>query len=152
MDARKLVAMSAAFDGRRIDWSLWANISTVDVRDACLLSLNLSPDESGARSHSAHVEFLRREVIAKSHLGIKLNAYATESDRYYDRHASGVSLPEFRAWGESLPMPFAVRDPNGRAYNRTAHLAERRKMMQGWADYLDGLRTNANVVPIKRKA
>ena len=26
------------------------------------------------------------------------------------------------------------------AYNRTAHLAERRKMMQQWADYLDTLR------------
>lgn len=36
-----------------------------------------------------------------------------------------------------------VRDPNGRAYNRTAHLAERKKMMQAWADYLDGLRLNA---------
>ena len=33
-----------------------------------------------------------------------------------------------------------ARDPNGRAYNRTAHLPERRKMMQDWADYLDGLR------------
>ncbi len=32
-----------------------------------------------------------------------------------------------------------VRDPNGRAYNRTAHLAERKKMMQDWADYLDRL-------------
>jgi len=31
----------------------------------------------------------------------------------------------------------SVRDPNGRAYNRTAHLPERRKMMQEWADYLD---------------
>ena len=33
-----------------------------------------------------------------------------------------------------------VRDPNGRAYNRTKHLAERREMMQDWADYLDRLR------------
>lgn len=33
-----------------------------------------------------------------------------------------------------------VRDPLGRAYNRTAHLVERRKMMQAWADYLDQLR------------
>jgi len=49
-------------------------------------------------------------------------------------------------------LAHAVRDPNGRAYNRTAHLPERRKMMQGWADYLDALRTDANVVPIKRKA
>ncbi|MDA8591276.1 integrase arm-type DNA-binding domain-containing protein [Luminiphilus sp.] len=34
-----------------------------------------------------------------------------------------------------------VRDPLGRAYNRTAHLAERRKMMQQWADYLLDLKT-----------
>ncbi|MCF7984198.1 MAG: integrase arm-type DNA-binding domain-containing protein [Thiohalocapsa sp.] len=38
-------------------------------------------------------------------------------------------------------LAHSVRDPNGRAYNRTAHLAERRKMMQAWADYLDELRT-----------
>lgn len=38
-------------------------------------------------------------------------------------------------------LAHAVRDPNGRAYNRTAHLAERKKMMQAWANYLDGLRT-----------
>ena len=37
-------------------------------------------------------------------------------------------------------LAHAVRDPNGRAYNRTAHLPERRKMMQAWADYLDVLR------------
>lgn len=37
-------------------------------------------------------------------------------------------------------LAHAVRDPNGRAYNRTSHLAERRAMMQQWADYLDGLR------------
>lgn len=37
-------------------------------------------------------------------------------------------------------LAHAVRDPLGRAYNRTAHLPERRKMMQAWADYLDGLR------------
>jgi len=47
-------------------------------------------------------------------------------------------------------LAHAVRDPLGRAYNRTAHLAERKKMMQGWADYLDALRTGAKVVPIKQ--
>ena len=49
-------------------------------------------------------------------------------------------------------LAHAVRDPNGRAYNRTAHLPERRKMMQAWADYLDSLREGANVVAMKRKA
>jgi len=37
-------------------------------------------------------------------------------------------------------LAHAVRDPNGRAYNRTAHLAERHRMMQEWADYLDQLK------------
>ena len=37
-------------------------------------------------------------------------------------------------------LAHAVKDPNGRAYNRTAHLPERRAMMQQWADYLDGLK------------
>ncbi len=38
-------------------------------------------------------------------------------------------------------LAHAVKDANGRAYNRTAHLPERRKMMQAWADYLDGLKS-----------
>ncbi|QSX77479.1 tyrosine-type recombinase/integrase [Agrilutibacter solisilvae] len=37
-------------------------------------------------------------------------------------------------------LAHAVRDPNGRAYNRTAHLHERRKMMQVWSEYLDSLK------------
>jgi integrase len=46
-------------------------------------------------------------------------------------------------------LAHAVRDPLGRAYNRTAHLAERQKMMQTWADYLDGLKAGAVVIPFK---
>lgn len=38
-------------------------------------------------------------------------------------------------------LAHAVRDPNGRAYNRTAHQAERYKMMVAWANYLDGLKS-----------
>ena len=47
-------------------------------------------------------------------------------------------------------LAHAVRDPNGRAYNRTAHLAERRKMMQAWADYLDKLKAGAEVIPLRQ--
>jgi integrase len=43
----------------------------------------------------------------------------------------------------------AVRDPLGRAYNRTTHLPERRKMMQAWADYLDNLKAGAKIIPIR---
>jgi len=41
-------------------------------------------------------------------------------------------------------LAHAVKDANGRAYNRTAHLPARRLMMQRWADYLDALRHGAN--------
>ncbi|MBI2066816.1 MAG: integrase arm-type DNA-binding domain-containing protein [Deltaproteobacteria bacterium] len=41
-----------------------------------------------------------------------------------------------------------VRDSAGRAYNRTTHLPERRKMMQQWADYLDELRGGAKVISL----
>jgi integrase len=43
-------------------------------------------------------------------------------------------------------LAHAVKDPNGRAYNRTAHLPARRVMMQHWADYLDRLRTDIDVI------
>jgi len=49
-------------------------------------------------------------------------------------------------------LAHAVRDPNGRAYNRTAHLEERKKMMQQWADYLDKLKAGAEVISIHGKA
>ena len=42
-----------------------------------------------------------------------------------------------------------MRDALGRAYNRTTYLPQRKDMMQKWADYLDGLRTqaiNGNVI------
>jgi len=39
-----------------------------------------------------------------------------------------------------MQLAHMVRDPNGRAYNRTVHLAERKRMMARWAEYLDELR------------
>lgn len=48
-------------------------------------------------------------------------------------------------------LAHAVRDTLGRAYNRTTHLPQRKEMMQRWADYLDGLRLQAqtpNVISV----
>jgi integrase len=44
-------------------------------------------------------------------------------------------------------LAHAVRDPNGRAYNRTQHLPERRRMMERWALYLDNLRAGIDEIP-----
>jgi len=37
------------------------------------------------------------------------------------------------------------------AYNRAEYFPDRVRMMQQWADYLDGLRLGANVIPLHRK-
>ena len=42
-------------------------------------------------------------------------------------------------WVE-MQLGHRVRDANGRAYNRTTFIEQRRGMLQTWADYLDSLR------------
>jgi hypothetical protein len=49
-------------------------------------------------------------------------------------------------------LAHAVKDTNGRAYNRTTYLKQRTAMMQQWADYLDKLAAGADVIPLHRAA
>ncbi len=49
-------------------------------------------------------------------------------------------------------LAHAERNAVSAAYNFAEHLPERRKMMQAWADYLDGLKTGAEVIPLFKKA
>ena len=42
-----------------------------------------------------------------------------------------------------MQLAHAVKDANGRAYNRTKYIKQRHDMMQHWSDYLDGLRVGA---------
>ena len=51
-----------------------------------------------------------------------------------------------------LQLAHAERNKVRAAYNRATRLPERRKMMQAWADYLDGLRAAGNVVTLHRKS
>ncbi len=46
-------------------------------------------------------------------------------------------------------LAHAVKDANGRSYNRTQYLKQRFMMIQKWADYLDKLATGGDVVQIK---
>jgi integrase len=46
-------------------------------------------------------------------------------------------------------LAHAVKDANGRAYNRTQYLKHRTVMMQQWSDYLDKLAKGADVIPFK---
>jgi hypothetical protein len=42
------------------------------------------------------------------------------------------------------------RDAVRAAYNRAQYLEERRRMMQCWGDFLDGLMSEAQVIPFKK--
>jgi integrase len=46
-----------------------------------------------------------------------------------------------------LQLAHKERNKVRAAYNRASRMAERRAMMQTWADYLDGLRSTANAIP-----
>ena len=46
-------------------------------------------------------------------------------------------------------LAHAVKDANGRSYNRTTYLKHRATMMQQWADYLDKLAKGADVIEFK---
>ncbi|KWT97548.1 MULTISPECIES: site-specific integrase [unclassified Variovorax] len=49
-------------------------------------------------------------------------------------------------------LAHAVKDANGRAYNRTQYLKQRADMMQRWSDYLDKLAAGADVIPLRPAA
>lgn len=55
---------------------------------------------------------------------------------------------DFRVEWIEQQLAHKVADMHGRAYNRTKHLPERRRMMQAWADYLDQLREGAEVISL----
>lgn len=49
-------------------------------------------------------------------------------------------------------LAHAVKDANGRSYNRTIYLKPRFEMIQQWADYLDKLRMGGEVIPMHKAA
>ncbi len=49
-------------------------------------------------------------------------------------------------------LSHTVKDTNGRAYNRTSHIEERKRMMQTWSDYLFGLKAGCKIVPFRKAA
>ena len=54
-----------------------------------------------------------------------------------------VERLDYSAEWVEMQLGHAVRDANGRAYNRTTFLEQRRGMLQVWADYLDDLRAGS---------
>jgi integrase len=58
----------------------------------------------------------------------------------------------FRADVIECQLAHEERDSVRAAYNRAEYLAERRMMMNHWADWIDSVADGARVVPMRREA
>jgi integrase len=81
-------------------------------------------------------------------------AYLGWSGRYSPhatRTTGSTRLNEMGYPADWIERQLAHAEPNAvrRTYNHAEHLPERRRMMQSWADYLDGLKVGADVVPLR---
>ncbi len=105
---------------------------------------------------SEHTE--KEQPISKEALlaGLRRLGFGKDETTLHGFRATARTLLE-----EVLKFPYqhieqqlahSVRDTNGRAYNRTQHLPERHIMMQSWADYLDGLKNGAVIIPFNKTA
>jgi integrase len=91
-----------------------------------------TPNGSRAMSDVALIAALRRMGFDKTEMSV--HGFRAMARTILDE------ILGFRPDFIEHQLAHAVRDPNGRAYNRTAHLDERKRMMQEWADYLDALK------------
>jgi len=68
------------------------------------------------------------------------------------RHMASTRLNELARWNpDAIERQLAHTDRSKirATYDHAKHIRERTKMMQEWADYLDGLKNNSNVVSIE---
>ena len=94
-------------------------------------------------SDMALLTALRRMGIAKEEMTI------------HGFRAAASSLLNAQGWPSDVierQLAHAERNKVRAAYNRHDYLPERRKMMQAWADYLDGLKAGVEVIPFRRVA
>jgi len=82
----------------------------------------------------------------------RLGYSGTEMTAHGFRAMASTRLNEL-GWSPDVierQLAHAERSKVRAAYNRASYMDERRRMMQAWADYLDGLRNGADVVPFNR--
>ena len=69
------------------------------------------------------------------------------------RHTASTMLNELGYHSDIIELQLAHtnKDRIRATYNKAQWLEKRINMMQSWADYLDGLKTQGNVTPINKK-
>jgi integrase len=81
--------------------------------------------------------------------------YAKEEMTGHGFRSMASTLLHEQGWNHQAierQLAHAERNAVSAAYNFAEHLAERRRMMQAWADYLDALKSRTTVIPLFKKA
>jgi len=105
----------------------------------------------GVRNPSVHMS---RESLRAALVRI---GYGPDSDSPMTSHGfrgMASTILHEQGWTSDVierQLAHAERNKIKAAYNHAEHLPERRKMMQSWADYLDGLKKGGDVVPFKKR-
>lgn len=87
--------------------------------------------------------------------GLRRLGYAKDEMTGHGFRSIASTLLNEQGWHRDAierQLAHAERDNVRAAYNFAEHLPERRKMMQAWADYLDGLKAGAEVISIHGRA
>jgi integrase len=84
--------------------------------------------------------------------GLRRLGYSSDQMTGHGFRSMASTLLNEQGWNRDAierQLAHAERDSIRAAYNYAEHLPERRKMMQAWADYLDKLRSGAQIIPLK---
>jgi len=142
---------------KRLAIGIYPSVSISEARrkrDEARLKLADGVDPAETKKAAKRAQ---RQSVANSFQAVALEWYAKYAPSWSDIYQTKVLKrleQHIFPWlgshpiGELKPMDVleVVRDPLGRAYNRTKHLPQRRDMMQRWADYLDELKGGAKVL------
>jgi integrase len=81
--------------------------------------------------------------------------YAKEEMSGHGFRAMASTVLHEQSWPSDIierQLAHSERDIIKAAYNYAQYLPERRRMMQAWADYLEGIKTGAKVIQIREAA
>ncbi|WP_305908492.1 tyrosine-type recombinase/integrase [Methylomarinum sp. Ch1-1] len=87
-------------------------------------------------------------------LAIRTMGYDADTMSAHGFRTTASTLLNEQGWSADAIERQLAHSPRNKvraAYNRAQYLDERRRMMQAWADYLDGLKNGAEVIPIRKQ-
>lgn len=110
---------------------------------------------------SAHLRYLFPKVgnptepMSENTLNFSIQKRLGFSATAHGMRATASTILNEQGWNADVierQLAHKERNKVRAAYHRSEYLAERGKMMQAWADFLDGLKAGAKVIPLHNKA